>query len=145
VDFEFPLPLDRQLGFGLYSAFMAVSRVYKPWLDRLGVTYPQYLVLCVLWEGGEKTIGGVASRLDLEPSTITPLVKRMEQAGFVLRQRNPADERQVQVSLTEAGRALRAETRTLAEALYGQSGMSVAEVADLNTRVKALRDAFKAA
>jgi hypothetical protein len=54
MDFEFPLPLDRQLGFGLYSAFMAVSRVYKPWLDQLGITYPQYLVLCVLWEGATK-------------------------------------------------------------------------------------------
>jgi DNA-binding MarR family transcriptional regulator len=145
VDFEFPLPLDRQLGFGLYSAFMAVSRVYKPWLDKLGVTYPQYLVLCVLWEGGDQTIGGIASRLDLEPSTITPLVKRLEQAGHVLRQRNPADERQVRVSLTDQGRALRAETKTLAEALYGRSGMTVAEVADLNTRVTTLRDAFKAA
>ena len=126
MDFEFPLPLDRQLGYGLYSAFMAVSRVYKPWLDQLGLTYPQYLVLCVLWEGGEQTIGSIASRLDLEPSTITPLMKRLEQAGHVLRQRNPADERQVQVTLTDQGRALRAETRSLAEALYGKAGMSAA-------------------
>jgi DNA-binding MarR family transcriptional regulator len=73
------------------------------------------------------------------------LVKRLKQAGHVLRQRNPADERQVQVSLTDKGRALRAETKTLAEALYGKSRMSVAEVADLNVRVTALRDAFKAA
>ena len=145
VDFEFPLPLDRQLGFGLYSAFMAVSRVYKPWLDKLGITYPQYLVLCVLWEGGDQTIGGLAARLDLEPSTITPLVKRLEAAGHVARQRNPADERQVHVSLTDQGRALRAETRTLAEALYGKAGMSAAEVADLNTRVTVLRDAFRTA
>ena len=60
MDSQFPLPLDRQLGFALYSAFMAVSRTYKPWLDKLGLTYPQYLVLCVLWEGDDQTIGGIA-------------------------------------------------------------------------------------
>jgi DNA-binding MarR family transcriptional regulator len=143
VDFEFPLPLDRQLGFGLYSAFMAVSRVYKPWLDKLGLTYPQYLVMCVLWEDDDQTIGGIAARLDLEPSTITPLMKRLEQAGHVVRQRNPSDERQVRVTLTEQGRALREQTRTLAEALYAKAGMTPAEVVDLNERVKALRDAFR--
>jgi MarR family transcriptional regulator, organic hydroperoxide resistance regulator len=143
VEFEFPLPLDRQLGFGLYSAFMAVSRVYKPWLDQLGLTYPQYLVLCVLWEDDDQTIGGIAARLDLEPSTITPLMKRLELAGQVVRQRNPADERQVKVRLTDQGRALRAQTRTLAEALYDKSGMTAGDVADLNTRVKALREAFR--
>src|ERR1700761_2644972 len=116
MDFEFPLPLDRQLGFGLYSAFMAVNRVYKPWLDQLGLTYPQYLVLCVLWEGDDQSIGSIAARLDLEPSTITPLMKRLEQAGHVVRKRNPADERQVKVSLTDQGRAIRAETRTLGQA-----------------------------
>jgi DNA-binding MarR family transcriptional regulator len=143
-DFPFPLPLDRQLGFGLYGAFMAISRTYKPWLDRLGLTYPQYLVLCVLWEDEEQTIGSIAQRLDLEPSTITPLVKRLEAAGHLDRRRNPDDERQVKVILTDQGRALRAQTRTLAEALYGKAGMSVAELQDLNTRVKALRDAFRA-
>jgi DNA-binding MarR family transcriptional regulator len=143
VQFEFPLPLDRQLGFGLYSAFMAVSQTYKPWLDRIGLTYPQYLVMCVLWEDDDQTIGAIAARLDLEPSTITPLVKRLEQAGHVLRQRNPADERQVKVTLTQQGRDVRAQTRTLAEALYGKSGMTPAEVAELNDRVTALREAFR--
>src|ERR1700722_17759117 len=90
----FPLPLDRQLLFSLYGAFMAVSRTYKPWLDSLGITYPQYLVLSVLWEGDDQTITAIASRLDLEPSTITPLMKRLEKAGHVVRTRNPADERQ---------------------------------------------------
>ena len=144
VEYEFPLPLDRQLGFGLYSAFMAVSRTYKPWLDQLGLTYPQYLVMCVLWENDEQTIGSIASRLDLEPSTITPLVKRLEQAGHVVRRRNPQDERQVNVTLTKEGRAVRAKTKTLADALYGKSGMTPSQVADLNKRVTALRDAFRA-
>jgi DNA-binding MarR family transcriptional regulator len=140
----FPLPLDRQLGFSLYGAFMAVSRTYKPWLDQLGLTYPQYLVLSVLWEGDDQTIGGIAARLDLEPSTITPLVKRLEAAGHLVRQRNPADERQVKVQLTDQGRAIRAKTKTLADALYGKAGLSVDELDDLNTRIKALRDAFRA-
>ena len=143
MEFEFPLPLDQQLGYGLYSAFMAVSRTYKPWLDKLGLTYPQYLVMCVLWEDGDQTISSIATRLDLEPSTITPLVKRLEAAGHVVRKRNPMDERQVNVSLTKQGRAIRAKTRSLADALYGKSGMTEAQVADLNRRVKALRDAFR--
>src|ERR1700742_4415663 len=94
VDRPFPLPLDRQLGFSLYGAFMAVSRTYKPWLDKLGLTYPQYLVLSVLWEGDDQTIGAIAAHLDLEPSTVTPLVKRLEAAGHVDRRRSAADERQ---------------------------------------------------
>src|ERR1700753_1152278 len=94
---QYPLPLDSQLGFALYGAFIAVGRMYKPWLDKLGLTYPQDLVLSVLWEGDDQTIPAIPTRLDLEPSTITPLVKRLEQAGHVVRQRNPADERQVKV------------------------------------------------
>jgi MarR family transcriptional regulator, organic hydroperoxide resistance regulator len=138
-----PLPLDRQLGFSLYGAFMAVSRTYKPWLDRLGLTYPQYLVLSVLWEGDDQTITAIATRLDLEPSTITPLVKRLELAGHVVRKRNPADEREVKVLLTEQGRGTRAKTRTLTDALFAKSGMTVDELVGLNTRIKALRDAFR--
>ncbi len=146
MKFKFPLPLDGQLGFALYSAFIAVGRTYKLWLDQIGLTYPQYLVLSVLWEGDDQTISAIASRLDLESSTITPLVKRLEQAGHVLRKRNPEDERQVKVVLTKEGRAIRAKTRTLAEALYtkaGNAGMTVDDLADLNTRVRALRDAFR--
>jgi MarR family transcriptional regulator, organic hydroperoxide resistance regulator len=145
--YKFPLPLDGQLGFSLYGAFIAVGRTYKAWLDQIGLTYPQYLVLSVLWEGDDQTITAIATRLDLEPSTITPLVKRLEQAGHIVRKRNPKDERQVKVLLTEQGRALRGKTRALADALYrkaGNEGMTVEVVADLNTRVKALRDAFRA-
>ena len=145
MDRVLPLPLDGQLGFSLYSAFMAVSRMYKPWLDGLGLTYPQYLVLSVLWEGDDQTITGIATRLDLEPSTITPLVKRLEQAGHVVRRRNPADERQVRVLLTEQGRAMRAQTKVLTQALDARSGMTIDDLVELNTRIKALRDAFRAA
>jgi MarR family transcriptional regulator, organic hydroperoxide resistance regulator len=141
---EFPLPLESQLGFSLYGAFIAVGRAYKPWLDQLGLTYPQYLVLSVLWENDDQTITAIALRLDLEPSTITPLVKRLELAGHVVRRRNPTDERQVKVLLTDRGRGVRKETRTLAEALDQKSGLSVEALVDLNARVKTLRDAFRA-
>lgn len=147
MKYKFPLPLDGQLGFALYGAFIAVGRTYRMWLDQIGLTYPQYLVVSVLWEDDDQTITAIASRLDLEPSTITPLVKRLEQAGHVVRKRNPEDERQVKVLLTDQGRALRAKTKALADALYvkaANAGMTVEVVADLNTRVKALRDAFRA-
>ena len=147
MKYKFPLPLDGQLGFALYGAFIAVGRTYRMWLDQIGLTYPQYLVVSVLWEDDDQTITAIASRLDLEPSTITPLVKRLEQAGHIVRKRNPEDERQVKVSLTDQGRALRAKTKALADALYvkaANAGMTVEVVADLNTRVKALRDAFRA-
>lgn len=144
MDRVFPLPLDGQLGFSLYGAFMAVSRTYKPWLDRLGLTYPQYLVLSVLWEGDGQTISGIGARLDLEPSTITPLVKRLEQAGHVVRRRNAADERVVNVSLTDQGRALRTETKILTQALDERSGMSIDMLVDLNAKIQELRDAFRA-
>jgi len=143
MDRVFPLPLDDQLGFSLYGAFMAIGRAYRPWLDRIGLTYPQYLVLSVLWESDDQTITGIAVRLDLEPSTITPLVKRLELAGLVDRNRNPDDERQVKVLLTDQGRALRQETVTLSEALDRKSGLGVEAIVDLNTRIKALRDAFR--
>jgi DNA-binding MarR family transcriptional regulator len=139
-----PLPLDRQLGFSLYGAFIAINRIYRPWLDKIGLTYPQYLVLSVLWEEDDQTITGIASRLDLDTSTITPLVKRLEKAGHVVRQRNPSDERRLKVFLTDRGRAIQAETRILADALYAKAGMTIYELADLNSRVKALRDVFRA-
>jgi DNA-binding MarR family transcriptional regulator len=137
-----PIPLDQQLCFSLYGASIAINRTYKPMLDALGVTYPQYLVLSALWEADGQTIGAIGDRLSLEPSTITPLVKRLEQAGFVGRLRNPADERQVQVRLTDKGRALRADTACLTEALLRNSGMTVDQIVALNKQVRTLRDAL---
>ncbi len=137
--------LDNQLCFSLYATSMAVSRTYKPLLDALGITYPQYLVLLTLWEQDGLTVGGIAARLGLESSTVTPLVKRLEAAGLVTRARNPADERQVQVRPTERGLALRQQCGCLAEALIARSGMAGNRLAALNQDVKALRDALTAA
>lgn len=139
-----PIPLDSQLCFSLYAATIAINRAYKPMLDSLGITYPQYLVLSTLWEEDGRTITGVADRLSLEPSTITPLVKRLEQAGLVGRKRNPADERQVQVRLTGKGRGLQPDTACLTETLLARSGLTVPEILALNAQVQALRDAMAA-
>lgn len=135
-------PLDEQLCFSLYSASMAVGRAYKPLLDAIGITYPQYLVLHALWEEDARTIGAIAERLALESSTVTPLVKRLEAAGHVARQRNPDDERQVRVLLTDSGRALRQRCGCLAEELVGRSGLSLDQLAHLNRQVAGLRTAL---
>jgi DNA-binding MarR family transcriptional regulator len=137
-----PLPLDGQLCFSLYSASMAITRVYKPILDRLGLTYPQYLVLHALWEKDGRTVGAIGERLALESSTITPLVKRLEAAGLVARRRNPEDERQVQVFLTERGHAIREECGCLGEAVVAKTDLSLERLAALNREVQALRDSL---
>ncbi|APL93788.1 MarR family transcriptional regulator [Sphingobium indicum] len=137
------LPLDDQLCFSLYAASMAIGRAYKPMLDRLGITYPQYLVLHALWEQDGRTIGQIAERLSLESSTVTPLVKRLEAGGFLTRARSAADERRVDVRLTERGAAMREECGCLGEALLERSGMDGAQLADLNGRVKQLWGALR--
>ena len=96
-------PLDQQICFTLYATSMAVTRAYKPLLDELGLTYPQYLVLSVLGEAGGLTIGGVAARLDLESSTVTPLVKRLEASGLLTRTRSLEDERRVEAKRCSKG------------------------------------------
>lgn len=132
-----PLTLDDQLCFALYSASMAVGRLYKPLLDEMGITYPQFLVLTALNDEGTLTVGGLAARLGLEPSTITPLVKRLEAAGSVQRKRGLKDERQVEVSLTDMGRDILARTPCLAEALLGKAGMSIPELKAFKGQVQA--------
>ena len=141
------MALDDHLCFALYSASMAVTRLYKPMLDELGITYPQYLVLNALndtgaTEGGETgflTVGGLATRLSLEPSTITPLVKRLEAAGLVSRARSQTDEREVRVSMTEAGNGVMAQTACLGEALMAKSEMAMGDLGQLRDLVREFR------
>ncbi|MBO9709246.1 MAG: MarR family transcriptional regulator [Caulobacter sp.] len=118
---------------------MAINRTYKPMLDAMGITYPQYLVLSVLGENDGATVGAIAQRLFLESSTVTPPVKRLEQAGLVTRQRSAEDERQVQVRLTDAGRALLTECDCLGQTMFARSGMTAEQLDDLNHRVQGLR------
>lgn len=136
------LPLDSQLCFSLYAASMAVNRTYKPMLDQFGLTYPQYLVLSTLWEQDELAVFAIASRLSLESSTITPLVKRLESAGFLTRERNPKDERQVIVRLTTKGRSLNERTACLTETLLEKSGLTPEQLMKLNGQVRKLRGAL---
>ncbi|KAA0697206.1 MarR family transcriptional regulator [Neorhizobium sp. P12A] len=137
-----PVPLDNQLCFSLYAASLAINRTYKPMLDAMGITYPQYLVLSALGEEDGMTIGAIAERLALESSTITPPVKRMEQAGLVERRRSKADERQVHVWLTDAGHALLVQSNCLGETLVERSGMTPQQMEALNRQVRALRGAL---
>ncbi|MDB5551230.1 MAG: putative MarR family transcriptional regulator [Rhizobium sp.] len=137
------LPLDSQLCFSIYSAGIAINRVYKPMLDELGVTYTQYLVLSTLWEQDGLTITAISDRLWLEPSTITPAVKRLEAAGYVDRRRNKEDERLVQVFLSTKGKDLHAKTGCLTQTLLERSGFSIPEMIDLNDKVQKLRGGMR--
>ena len=136
------LTLDNQLCFSLYATSMAITRAYKPVLDGLGLTYPQYLVLHVLWDGDERTVGAIAERLALESSTVTPLVKRLEAAGLVTRRRDAEDERRVHVRLTDKGRSMQIECSRLVGTLLEKSGMSLSRLADINRQVQELRGAL---
>jgi len=139
-----PLPLDEQLCYAIYSAGMAVQRLYKPLLDELGLTYPQYLVLNVLWREDSQTVGRIAESLALESSTLTPLLKRLEAGGLVRRARNPDNERQVVVALTDAGRDLRSRAGCLGDALIGTSGQAPAQLNAMAAELRRLRDAIYA-
>jgi MarR family transcriptional regulator, organic hydroperoxide resistance regulator len=139
-----PLPLERQLCYSLYAASMAVTRTYKPMLDALGLTYPQYLILLALWDEDGLGIGTIAERLALESSTVTPLVKRLEAAGLVARQRDTADERRVHVRLTKAGVAMRARCTCLGETLVAKAGLPLEELAALHAGATRLRQALSA-
>ena len=136
------LLLEQQLCFALYRASRAVTRAYGPLLEPLGLTYPQYLVLNVLWRDDEQTVGAIATQLALESSTLTPLLKRLESAELVHRTRNPDNERQVVVGLTDKGRALRKRAGCLGEAMLTNSGQSPKELGELNAKVRQLRDAI---
>ena len=134
--------LDELLCFGIYAAGHAFNRVYKQLLDDLNVTYPQYLVMVLLWERDDKTVGELGSRLFLESNTLTPLLKRLEALGYIARRRDPSDERQVRISLTEAGAALRAKAATVPACIQAASGLTAAQARQLLSGVTALRAAL---
>src|ERR1700757_2649446 len=102
-----PALLDEQLCFALYSTSLAMTKAYKPLLDRLGLTYPQYLTMLILWEGDDVTVKDIAARLNLDSATVTPLLKRLESQGFIERVRGTEDERLVFIRLTKSGVALK--------------------------------------
>ncbi len=133
------LRLDHFLCFSLYAASHAMQRVYTPLLDELGLTYPQYLVLVLLWEEDDRTVGDLGERLTLESSTLTPLLKRLEVAGLVTRTRDPGDQRQVRVRLTPAGSALRERAAAIPWCVFEASGLAPEDLDRLRGELDALR------
>lgn len=130
------LRLDNQLCFALYAASGLVTRAYRPILEPLGLTYPQYLVMLVLWEHAPRTVSELGDALNLDSGTLTPLLKRMESGGLVDRSRDPADERRVLVSLTPAGLALREPAKSVPAALACGMAMSPEELMDLRATLQ---------
>jgi DNA-binding MarR family transcriptional regulator len=138
------LQLDHQLCFALYSSSLAMTKLYKPLLDPLGLTYPQYLAMLVLWESDGVTVSQLGERLMLDSGTLTPLLKRLEAAGLVQRLRDSADERRVRVQLTREGRALKRRALAVPEAVACAAGCELDELARLTARLKTLREQLTA-
>ncbi|RZL01920.1 MAG: MarR family transcriptional regulator [Rubrivivax sp.] len=134
------LSLDRQLCFALYSASLAMTKLYKPLLAPLGLTYPQYLVMMVLWEHQDLTVNELGQRLQLDSGTLTPLLKRLETAGLVLRQRDQEDERRVRITLTPAGTALKDQAQAVPKAIGCQVDMTNQELMSLRATLTELRE-----
>jgi MarR family transcriptional regulator, organic hydroperoxide resistance regulator len=137
------LQLDRQLCFALHSASLAMSKAYKPHLDALGLTYPQYLVLLVLWERDGLTVSEIGERLFLDSGTLTPLLKRLETARLLTRTRDSADERRVLVRLSDHGRELQARAEPIPGCMLAATQCSLAEATELTRQIKALRDRLR--
>ncbi len=132
--------LSDQLCFAAYSFTHALNRAYRPLLEPLGLTYPQYLVMLVLWENDEQTVKDIGERLKLDSGTLTPLLKRLEAGGYVTRRRGREDERQVIVHLTDEGRTLSEKATGIPNELGCAMGAELAEIVELRERLLALRD-----
>ncbi|MBZ9793982.1 MarR family transcriptional regulator [Rhizobium sp. 3T7] len=137
--------LDNQLCFAVYSTAHAFTRAYKPILDKVGLTYPQYLVMLALWEKSEQPVKAIGEQLDLDSGTLSPLLKRLEQNGLIKRTRDSRDERQVIVSLTEKGRAMRSEIDTIMSAIGQAAGCTLEEIKTIREMLKGLRSNLTAA
>lgn len=134
------LHLDQQLCFALYSASLAMTKAYQPLLARLSLTYPQYLVMLVLWENDGVTVSDIGKRLFLESGTLTPLLKRLESLGFVVRLRDTEDERRVRVKLTGAGLRVKADAGPLPECIMSKIACTPNDLLSLTADIKKLRD-----
>lgn len=138
------LKLDHQLCFALYSASLAMTKLYKPLLEEMGLTYPQYLAMLVLWETDGVTVSELGERLYLDSGTLTPLLKRLEAADLVTRLRDVQDERRVLIRLTAAGRKLKARAARIPGCVLQATQCDVSEVMTLTRQVQTLRDRLTA-
>ena len=139
---EVPVDLEQQLCFAVYSTMLAFNKVYRVLLGSLDLTYPQYLVMLALWQGDGVTVSDIGDRLSLDSSTLTPLLKRLEAAGLVARQRAEGDERRVVVTLTPAGRRLRSSAKDIPGRLAQMIGAPVEEIVALRCQLEAVRGAL---
>jgi MarR family transcriptional regulator, organic hydroperoxide resistance regulator len=135
------LVLDKQVCFALYAASRAVTQLYRPVLDALGLTYPQYLVMLVLWERGASLVKELGQALELDSGTLSPLLKRLETQGYVRRSRCAEDERAVRIHLTDAGDALRTRARGVPRKIAGATGMALVELEALRQNLVHLTEA----
>ncbi|MFA6265250.1 MAG: MarR family transcriptional regulator [Pseudolabrys sp.] len=135
-----PRDVSEQLCFAIYSTGHAFNRVYKPLLDALKLTYPQYLVMLSLWAQDDQTVGELGAKLFLESSTLTPLLKRLEALGYLSRKRDPDDERQVRLRLTDKGSGLRRKSGDVSACIGAATGLSEDAAIRLRTQILALRD-----
>lgn len=136
-------PPPQMLCFALYSAGHAMQAAYKPLLDPLGLTYPQYLALAALWDRDGQTVGQLGATLLLESNTLTPLLKRLEQAGWITRSRDTGDERQVRIHLTDAGRALQDKAAPVPLCFLDSTGLNADQATDLRDVLAILRDRLR--
>ena len=134
------LKLDNQLCFALYAATHSLTRAYRSALERSGITYSQYLVMLVLWENNNISVGKIAQRLELDSGTLTPMLKRLETAGLVKRVRNIDDERIVEISLTEAGNLLQHEISKVQQGVACKTGLGIEEFKQLTDALHRLVD-----
>ncbi|NOV01405.1 MarR family winged helix-turn-helix transcriptional regulator [Paenibacillus planticolens] len=130
------LKLENQLCFSLYASSRAITRMYRPFLEDLGITYPQYLVLLVLWDQKESTVKELSEKLDLDSGTLTPMLKRMEVQQLVQRKRSLEDERVVNIVITETGLALYEKALCIPQTLLETSGLSPEEIYNFNLQLK---------
>ena len=133
------LLLDNQLCFALYSTSLAMTKLYKPLLDALGLTYPQYLVMLVLWEQDDVSVSDLGERLFLDSGTLTPLLKRMDAAGLLVRTRSRQDERRVQIALTAAGRKLKTPAVKVPGCVVSATHCPIPDLMALTKEIQALR------
>jgi DNA-binding MarR family transcriptional regulator len=145
VEADDALALERQVCFALSVAARNVVAVYRPWLEPMGLTHPQYLVMLALWERGPLAIKDLSRLLQLDPGTLSPLVKRLEQAGFVRRDRDPRDERALAIALTDEGRALRAQAERIPAGIVEHLGMPLEELLSLHTALTRVIEASQGA
>ena len=135
-----PLALENQFCFALYSASLAMTKTYKPFLDKLGLTYPQYLVMLVLWQQDDVLVKAIGEKLFLDSGTLTPLLKRLEASSLIHRTRDEADERQVRITLTKEGRAIKKKAQCIPHEVLCASGQSYDVLQNLRTQLSAIRD-----